>query len=677
MKNNWLKHLKNKYYLLGIVILVVIILVGFSKFEHGKKISNYDILIPKSINIIANPKKDTTLGTLNDNKVKIIIKEGAFDQEQTVKLQTPRSIPAQIGDQQLIGSPIEITTKETPVRLLEETTLTFQFDKSLISEDIDESQLRIGYHNGEKWEYVKPVEIDVEMGTMTLRTFHFSLFAPYISQKTKVTEQFIHSQALDNVIRENTNNESDFVTDQIVTMTLAKMGIVDEKIQKKIFDQIADAQEYKDIYNLYQNGDAEGAAQKTALLVGQKIAKNIPASMLKDALGEVVGAADDIAKVSQATGYAAEGQYKEAAKIIGEQIADKFLITTAGKIATQVIDGQINSWKNGEVDAAYQAYKNGADGYFWGYNVDKDDFDGVWDQMRGVRRQLELEAIKKENNIREEAGMPELTQREMGLVRKRVKIAYKKQFKQRSENEDAIAKEKEQLKLMFDAFDEARVLHVKGLDKGYTHEQKLELLNHFGQKIMRDTGRSQITKKYVPFSDSKISAKQIAMGAKIYFSVPDGKKEYKEYIKETFGVKMYPALEELKGSWGGTMTVEEVIISDEFRAQLEAGEGPQGCDSATLEDLKGKENPLIFTIQPTNETGGQFVMKDEDGEEKTFPFTYNDGKMEVSVIQDEYNSTISLEAQKKDDGLALDGSMSIKALGGLVVIKGGVGTTKQ
>ena len=90
--------------------------------------------------------------------------------------------------------------------------------------------------------------------------------------------------------------------------------------------------------------------------------------------------------------------------LLESKIADKFLITTAGKIAVEVIDYQIESWKNSEVEAAFKAYKNGANGAFWGYNVDKQDFDAVWTQMKGASRQLELEAIAKENGIRQESG---------------------------------------------------------------------------------------------------------------------------------------------------------------------------------------------------------------------------------------------------------------------------------
>ncbi len=668
-----------KIYILGMIIVGVVIFSGCGTKDKETAMSNYDITIPEAISVIATTEA-VELSTLEENNVKIVINGGAFENEQVVQVQTPETIPTRVNGEQLIGSPIEISAGELPVRLLEEATVTFQFDKALIPEEADESFLRIGYYNGEQWEYIKPDSVDMEAGTMTFDTYHFSLFSPQISEKTKITEQFIHSQALDNIIRDNVNNESAYVTQQIIAMTLAKMGIADEKTQQKIFDKVSSAQEYKEIYDLYEKGDVATANQKVALLAGTKIAANVPDSVWKSALGSVVGGADDIAKVSEAAGYAAEGQYKEAAKIIGEQIADKFLITTAGKIAAEVVNGQINNWKNSEVDAAYEAYQNGADGYFWGYNVDKGDFEGIWTQMRGIGRQLELEAVNKENDIRKEAGMPEMTEREIAMVHVRVKQAYKKQFEQRSEKEDEIKKEEAKLKMMFDAFEEKNVF-TGGLgpqtlnEKGYTYEQKLEIMHHFGKKMMDDTQRTELTDGNVGVSDTKISTAQIIIAAKKYFSEPDGKKKYEEYIKEEFGVGLYPTIEELKGDLIGDMTITDIEVTDEFKQKVENGEGPEGCDLATLEEMKGKENPMKLTFDPTNATGGYVTMNDGD----QMLFSYHDGKIEITITDDDndMDGKIFIDATKKEDGtIVLGGKMYVDYMGGGVSVKGDVNVQK-
>jgi len=659
-------------------ISAVAVAVIFSGCGGGAEVSDYDVTIPDMITAEVSQDADATLGSLEENKVVVVVKNGAFEDTQKVQIKTPENIPIQ-ENATLLGSPLEVSIQDKKtVRFDEPAIITMAFDKSQIPQDADESFLRIGYYNGEQWEYIKPNSIDMDIGTMTFQTYHFSTYLPSISEKTKITEQFLHSQALDNVLRDNVNNESDYVAQQIIAMTLAKMGITDAKTQAKIFDKVSSAQEYQEIYALYEKGDVATANQKVALLAGTKIASNVPDSVWKSALGDVVGAADDIAKVSEAAGYAAEGQYKEAAKIIGEQIADKFLVTTAAKIAVEVVNGQINNWKNSEVDAAFDAYKNGADGYFWGYNVDKGDFEGVWTQMRGIGRQLELEAVAKENAIREDAGMSEMTEREIAMVHTRVKQAYKKQFEQRAEKEDEIKKEEAKLKMMFDAFEEKNVF-TDGLGpqtlnkKGYTYEQKLEIMHHFGTKMMKDTARTELTDGKVGISDTKISTDQIIIAAKKYFSEPDGKKKYEEYIKEEFGVNKYPDIEELKGDSIGEMTITEIEITDEFKQKLENGEGPEGCDLATLEEMKGKKNPLKLTFDPTSDTGGQVTMSDG----KSMPFSYYDGKIEVTIIDDDADGKIFLDATKKEDGtIVLDGKIYVDYLGGDISVKGDVNTQK-
>lgn len=660
------------------VFLLFFVLSGCAK-KSVEQSAEYKIAIPEPIVVTATQDTDATLGDLAMHDVAIVVTAGAFDQDKQVTMHTPASIPSNIDNQKLIGSPVEILAGESPVRLLNKTSVTFKFDKTLLPEKTDESMLRVAYYNGQQWDYIKPSVVDMDAGVMTFETYHFSLLAPKIADETKVTEQFIHSQALDNVIRDGANDVSDEITQQIITMTLTKMGITSEETQAKIFEKVSQAESYKEIYDMYQSGDVQGASQKVALLAGEKIAETVPDSVLKEALGNVIGAADDIAKVSEAAGYVAEGQYKQAAKIIGENIADKFLITSAGKIAVEVVNGQIDSWKNVEVDAAYQAYKNGADGYFWGYNVDKNDFNSIWDQMRGVRRQLEIEAIAKENAIREEGGMPALTEREEGMVRTRVKDAYQKQFEDRSKNEDAIAKEKEQLTKIFEAFKKANlmdgVMGPQGLDKGYTYEQKLEILNHFAQKMMKDTNRGEVSDKEGLIMETKISATDLAYGARVYFSEPDGKKQYEEYIKERFGIGMYPKLSDLTGAWNGSMTITEVNISDAYRAQMASGGDQEGCDIAMIEEMKGKPNPMSFELKPTSETGGLFIPSGES-DAKPMPFTYNNGEIEVPFDMDGARGTMYFKAEKTDSGYAMNGNMHASYANGDVTVKGTTSASK-
>lgn len=672
--------MKKIIYIGGIILGILLIggLVYWKIKDGAQKVEvkkeKYTINIKDPIKGMASKEKDATLGDLERDKVMVTVNKGAFEEEKEILIVTPRDIPEAETDSQLINSPIEIAAGEKPVRLNEKTEVSFKFDLGALPAGTQAHQLQVAYYNGERWDYLKPLNVDMEKGVMTFETYHFSWYAPKVSDETKITEKWIHSQALDNVIRGGVNDASAQVTDQIIGMTLGKLGITNEETQKQIMEKVAGAEKYKEIVDLYKSGDTVGASQKIAILAGEKIAETVPDSVWKGTLEKVTGGADDIAKVSQAAGYAAEGRYKDAAKIIGEEIADKFLITTAGKIAVEAINGQIDSWKNEEVDAAYGAYKNGANGKFWGYSVDKGDFNAVWDQMRGVRRQLEIEAIRKENDARQEAGMPELSEREMDMLRGRVKIAYQRQFAERDKKEEAIRKEEDKMKQIFAAFKKANILDdtlgPNGLDKGLGFEGKMEVLNHFAKKIMQDTNRPEVSDKEGLVMETKISATDIAMGARIYFSLPDGKKKYEEYIKERFGVALYPPLKDLTGTWDGSITITDIIVSDEYKAKDQAGNGEEGCDLVKLEELKGKANPLKFELKPNGENGGMFVPVG-DSDAKAMPFTYNNGEIEIPLYEEGATGKMTFKAEKTENGgFKMSGGMNIDYAGGQIKIKG-------
>jgi hypothetical protein len=267
-----------------------------------------------------------------------------------------------------------------------------------------------------------------------------------------ISENWIHSQTLDKQMKGGLNSVSDKVAEQIIDLTLEKMGISDKTLKGKVLADVLKDDGYKGIYDSYKSGDVVDLNQKIAILAGKKIAQVAGESALQEGLKNLTEGTEDVAAVAKAAGYIAGGQYKDAAKIIGEQIADKFVITAAGKIAVEVVNGQIESWKNNEVEAAYTAFRDGSNAKFYGYNNEKNDFDAVWTQMRGIGRQLSIEAIKKENAIRSESGMPPLTDKQMDRVRNSVKESYRKQFEKRSTQEEALKKEEEKLRWLVKAF---------------------------------------------------------------------------------------------------------------------------------------------------------------------------------------------------------------------------------
>ena len=138
---------------------------------------------------------------------------------------------------------------------------------------------------------------------------------------------------------------------------------------------------------------------------------------------------------------------------------------------------------------------------------------------------------------------------------------------------------------------------------------------------------------------------------------------------------LYPTIEELKGDLIGDMTITDIEVTDEFKQKVENGEGPEGCDLATLEEMKGKKNPMKLTFDPTNATGGYVTMNDGD----QMLFSYHDGKIEITITDDDndMDGKIFIDATKKEDGtIVLGGKMYVDYMEGGVSVKGDVNVQK-
>lgn len=647
--------------------------------------------------IAVNGGKDTdaTLGDLAVNNVAVAIPKGSFDAETGIMLFTPKSVPGYAANEiDTLGAPIEITAAGSSARLNEKALITFKFDTSKLTAGADASRLRVAYYDGKKWEYVKPQSVDMAAGTITFGTYHFSTYGPAsINNDAVITAKWIHSTAVGNKLTGQLNGASDQVAEKIMAMTMDKMGITDTASRAKVRTELMKDASYQEINKFYGTGDPYEAHKKIALIVATKIAENVPKLVFEDAkkryaAGELPG---DVQAVAQAAGYAAEGQYKEAAKIIGEQIADKFLITTAGKIAVIVTQYEIDSWKNAEVEAAYMAYKQGSNQYFYGYNVDKGDFDSVWDQMRGVRRQLEIDAVAKEDAARSEAGLPPLTDGQKDALKESLKNSFRQQFTMRAEKEAEFAAEEERLKKIVDAFQKADFFSAgggpTGLDKGFDYETKLDVLHHFAQKMMQDTKRVDITDKTGLLVEGKLSLEDLVQGARYYFGGDKGKDDYAKFLSDRFGIAMYPELADLAGNWKGTSVITDIQIPDEIPADVKEELKKEGCeeldfDKINLDDVKknanqaiGKEQPAEFTLTPTSETGGTLIST-ANSKTQTIPFTYANGVISASTTQQGAVITLTLTPTVSGTSYAIGGSMNMN-LKNLFKITGTVSLSKQ
>ena len=122
------------------------------------------------------------------------------------------------------------------------------------------------------------------------------------------------------------------------------------------------------------------------------------------------------------------------------------------------------------------------------------------------------------------------------------------------------------------------------------------------------------------------------------------------------GVSVAPELKDLAGKWSeGSMTVTDVITTEEFRKQAEA----EGCDLSEVEKQKGVKQGMSLTLNPTSETGGDFVMQLADGDPQSFPFTYEDGVIKGSKTEQEAKMSVDMNVSEENGKFKTEGAMEI------------------
>lgn len=654
---------------------------------------SYEKEIQESRTGIAGPE-EIILGSLETDGIQVKIPAGAFAEPTEVTLANPESAPGYDKNQMKdLGAPFEIKVGEAPVRLMEPVEITVKYDPALMGEDPEKGALYFGYYNNDEWVYIKPVVN--EDYTMTFLTSHFSLFSKAELTMDERIDQYIGNAAVADWAKEQGNQITDDALNSAIDNILKdKLKINDSTLTGKVLNSLKDDAEWQGMLDSVMDGDPEMFNQNLQVLLGKKIVENVSESTLSKALGAITDDAgiEIVAKAGEAAGYLAEGRYKDAAKIIGEQIADQFMITKVGKFAVAAINSQISSWKDEEVEAAYQAYKNGADSSvpWWGYQVEKGKFEDVWNQMGGAARQLTLEAIRAQNVAREEAGIEPLTPDEENKLREIVKRDLQKQFEKRVQTDTEIDKNKAELEMLMNMYKEANLIEKGryGWEKGYELEQRLDILNAFKNKVLRDTKRTGIKEGGVHNEDA-ISIEQLKIIALKWFGTDDPKekqKVYEEYLKSEFGINFSPEIAEINGLWSSAnIIIKEFDLGPVPEQSVEESDEEEGCDineydfymliKERLEELKDQPMPVTVELQLGEDGTGVMNFIDEDGEKNSTTTVYKEGYLTAKLYQEGTDVNFTAYVSRSGDSIVLNGDFKID-LGAQAWVKGTWNATK-
>ncbi len=660
--------MKRRLHKTALLVLFVFMVMIAGCGENGDTEWTYQNRISQPIKVTSSDQA-VTLGALDKEQVQISIPGQAFDQSTQVQLFTPQEVPKVMGKEITpLGSPIEIKTGEKPVRLNQPVTITIKMDKAAIAGKTDPGAFWATYYNGENWDYIKADKVDLENGTLQFTTYHFSLFGYGEVSVEERVKKWTNNEALAKWAQDSVKGKMDEAAEKIIDNVLSeKLGIEDESTKMKVLGSLLKDGEWGDIRKNLQGASADGLSpdqmaeftQKVTQLAGKKIVDVVPKSKLASALGGITSdfGLGTATAASQAAGALAAGNKTEAARILGEHLADQFVATTVIKVAVATVQNQIDSWKNAELEAAFQVYKNGASSKipYWGYNVEKENFDDLWLQMKGASRQVEIEAIAAQEKAYREAGYPPLSNVEKDKIRAIVKRDLEKQFKQRLQDEKEIANEAEKLKELVDKYKESNLLEPgrDGYNKQYTMEQRLDILIHLKDKILKDIKRTGLTTG-ANTTAKNLSYADLTQLTRAWYLEPDGPAQYAQMVKDKFGIDLFPPATELNGVWQGTFTITSVNVP-------QGSKTPEGCD---VQSMVGKPRATQYTVNLNNAgTGTLSILGSGGSQPAVIPITYASGRLSGSLSKEGGTMSIKGTANQGVNEMSIGGAGSASGSG--------------
>jgi hypothetical protein len=524
------------------------------------------------------------LGDLVTQQVKVVIPPGMLSAGTVVTVTNPENAPPVANS---IGKPISAPVKisigdsaseDVPVRLNQLVTVTLKFDPSKLSSSTDPTTLWAAFYDAvrKQWEPFQPDQVDMKAGTMTFTMGHLTNVTAIDIPLGVYTEKVVRSKAVVDVLNEKAiPTVIDHLVEKAIDHTLKDgLGLKDDSTKSKVYSSLVKDGEWGEISakgaSILGSGkdasadDVVDLVQTVNVFVGKKMVENIPEGQLADALtklspdkwakykegGASQGYENAVAWTksgAEAAAYLAEKRYLDAARVIGEQIADGVPLVKAVKASAEVIDYGITVWKNAEVEAAYKAYKNGASiksgnstfGIGSKYEVNKGDFNEVWDQTVAVGTWIQGQAIKAEEKARTEdssRGKLPLSEAEDKRIRAKAQADLKADFEERARREAEIEKVQADLQ---DLLDKAKAMDMLGGASSLRYNP--DTLETRVKTIL--TARAMIVRDTWGLKGKKVTNQDIAELAKWFLSgrnLAEGRELYWKELKRRFGIDLAP-----------------------------------------------------------------------------------------------------------------------------------------
>lgn len=694
-----------KWVIFGVVVMLMAIIVAGCGNSDGSKSDaaswgDADVQQPEIVATVSAFDADHVIGNYVETGFEVTIPKDALEPGTTVIISTGQTKTAT--DQAiktLASQSVQLSIEGAQRRTTHPIRIKLKLDdKALI--DLKEFEGFKGAHFSEEtgWTFTTPLEVNATEGYVVYEVFNNPFWGTAELTEEARKEAFIKDKALQQWGMSQIEDDVQQMTrDMIETILVEKFNAKNkseiEAVAKAVLSELKYGNlEYGKLATDLMNKDFGSYAANVATMVGKTFAEAYENDTLSSTFGQVGTAA-------AAAGYLWEGDYSGAGIKLAEAISELSPVYKIGKVAVEVIDMKINNWKANGIEEAYKAFKEGSNHYIlFGYDNDPGDFDAVYDQMRGVARQIEMDAVKRYANAIGVA-VNDLTQAQKDKAIARAKTDLKAQFEKRSQQEDEIAKAEDDQREVIMQFEKWGLL-----DKGKTWypenmsiEQMMTRLHNQILRIQKETGRFDLVFRNGDLHDQSRGLDNIGkikdsemlvshLAELISTRYVFGEEEYLKKLKE-FGYAKEIELQE--GTYNGVVVITEAPIIETMKKALKDPESVppikdadgKECEEFDIleadvqqsireaivkaESVVGVEVPVRIVITKGTEKGTFKAMvrvdynaafPDYECEEATddpYVVTVKDGKLKLQndLIEEGFVMSTVYEAMLKEDGV--------------------------
>ena len=468
--------------------------------------------------------QDTTLGGSVDDPALIFIPAGAFEMDIAAEISYTDLLPAEPGEGWTgLSTPMKLELESEQTRSDQPMQVTLEFDPQGITEP---GEVFVGYfHEQHGWYFFEPDSVDLDQGTFTFTTYHFSLHTGFKADEAKRIDQYLEKSATETFVRQTAQGKSQEEIEAMVKTILEQgAGINDNRvleiITKGVIEQFPGGSMAVAMYDKNPEEFTQATLEETLKVLGNYVASD--ENLLKELTSDRV-------------------------KILANDLTQSaILVSNLNKFAHRVVELTdeviTNVWYNPEIEKAFQVYKNGAEGGWFGYSVDAGDWTALSQQMRGVFLKVQYDYVNAYCNTR---GLdPDLiSTEERDEIAQKGMDHLKSQFDERLSNQEKIDEIKANQKQLIELFANQQLLIRDSVNPMYAGGEDLETLMsrllNLTQRIMQDTGRSEIIfhsfDEDIDRPGTQIYGQQIAELARIWYinrekSPEEAEKAYKQAL---------------------------------------------------------------------------------------------------------------------------------------------------